>query len=264
MNKVKQVNIVVTLLVIAMLVAACGGRKSMPSGADAEWTLVVIGDSSMWSLGEALASQIEKEMGVKLVLVDDALGALSAGEVLKALQTGKSERARLEALPAALKEAEMVVMFVNPLDSINPEHPLDANGCFMGMAPLACEEETFNQYVTDLEAIWSEVITLREGKPTILRATDIYNPLINNWKQFEIFEACNECWMNMSAANRQAAEKYGIPFFSRYDAFNGVTHDEDPTKKGYILRDGEHPSWEGALFTADLLSKMGYEPTITK
>jgi len=252
------------MLVIAMLVAACGGQKSMPTGANAEWTLVVIGDSSMWELGNALASQIEKDMGVKVVLEDFSLGALSAGQVLGALKTGKSERARLEALPAALKEAEMVVMFVNPLDSINPEQPLDLNGCFMGMAPLACEEETFNRYVADLEAIWGEIIALRKGKATILRATDIYNPLIKNWKQFKIFDACNKCWKNMSAANRQAAEKYGIPFFSRYDAFNGVTHDEDPTQKGYILMDGEHPSWEGALFTAELLSKMGYDPTKTK
>jgi len=123
MNTKMKVVLVGMLLVITLLTSSCGGQKSMPTGANAEWTLVVIGDSSMWELGEALASQIEKDMGVKVVLEDFALATLSAGEVLKALETGKSERARLEALPAALKEAEMVVMFVNPVDSENPGSP---------------------------------------------------------------------------------------------------------------------------------------------
>jgi hypothetical protein len=37
----------------------------MPTNED--WHLVVIGDSSMWLLGQAYADQIEKDFGVKVV-----------------------------------------------------------------------------------------------------------------------------------------------------------------------------------------------------
>jgi len=264
MNTKMKVVLVGMLLVITLLTSSCGGQKSMPTGANAEWTLVVIGDSSMWELGEALASQIESDLGVKVVLEDFSLGSLSAGEVLEVLETGKSERFQLEALPGALKEAEMVVIFVNPVDSVNPENPLNLWGCFTSQMPENCPEEAYSTYVADMEEIWGKIIELRKGKPTILRATDIYNPLISFWEENGVFEACDVCWTNMSAANRKAAEKYGIPFLSRYDAYDGLNHKEDPRLKGFILPDGEHPTEEGAKYTAKLLSEMGYDPTKIK
>jgi hypothetical protein len=40
----------------------------------AEWNLVVIGDSSLWGVGAAMASQIEKNIDVQVNLFDFALG----------------------------------------------------------------------------------------------------------------------------------------------------------------------------------------------
>jgi len=111
-----------------------------------------------------------------------------------------------------------------------------------------------------MKAIWAKILELRAGQPTILRATDIYNPLVSPWNEHDVFEACTVCWGNMSNAARLAAEAYDIPFLSRYDAFNGVNHNEDPREKGYIRSDGEHPSTLAGQYTADLLSQMGYEP----
>jgi len=234
----------------------------MPTGPGAVWDLVVIGDSSMWEHGQAIANQIGKDLGVKVELSDYAMPVLKASTVLEALQTGKSPNARLESLPDKVREAEMVVLFVNPLGSIGQENPLDLDGCFNVSPPKACEMETFTQYTADLKAIWEKIIELRAGQPTVLRATDIYNPLVDSWDRNSIFDACNLCWKNMSAAARQGAEAYNIPFLSRYDTFNGPDHREDPKVKGYIQEDGEHPSPQGADFTAQLLSEMGYEPTI--
>ena len=151
-------------------------------------------------------------------------------------------------------------MFVNPVDSVDPEKPLNLDGCFISSAPSACDPASFEKWTTDLEAIWAEILELRAGQPTLLRATDIYNPLVSPWNAHGVFEACTECWENMSHAARLAAEAYGIPFLSRLDAFNGVNHDEDPRTKGYIRSDGEHPSDLGSQYTAELLSQMGYEP----
>ena len=233
---------------------------SMPTGPGAKWQLVVIGDSSLWGLGEAYASQIERDLAVKVTLEDFALPSLSAGSVLGALQTGKSPNMRLEKLPAALKEAEVVVLFVNPVDSVDPNKPLDFGGCFGCSAPQACEAEAWEKYSADMSAIWAKIIELRAGQPTILRATDLYNPLVEQWNDCEIFTACEACWSNMSAAARQAAQAYNIPFLSRFDAFGGPQHDQDPLQKGYFTDDGEHPSDAANQFTAGLLSEMGYEP----
>jgi hypothetical protein len=111
-----------------------------------------------------------------------------------------------------------------------------------------------------LIAIWDEIVQLREGQPTVLRATDLYNPLVVDWQEAGVFEACTTCWENMSDAARRAAEARNIPFLSRLDAFNGLAHDEDPRAKGFIVSDGEHPSELAARYTAELLSRMGYDP----
>ena len=225
---------------------------------DAAWDLVVIGDSSMWRLANAYADQIEQDLGVKVLVHEWTIGGLEAGKVLQALQTGEM----LFGLQDNLRDAEIVVMFVNPRLSINPDKPLDLEGCFVYKMPGDCGMDTFEKYIADLEAIWSEIFKLRAVQPVILRATDIYNPLVTNWQQNGVFEACTECWVNMSEANRIAAETYNIPFLSRLTAFNGPNFTDNPREKGYIAKDGEHPTELMGQYTAELLSKMGYQPVI--
>lgn len=115
-----------------------------------------------------------------------------------------------------------------------------------------------------MEFIWKKIIELRAGQPTILRATDIYNPLLVLWQKNGVVDDCNNCWVNMSLAAQQAAKNAGVPFFYRFDAFNGSNHLEDPRAKGYILEDGEHPTTLASEYSAKLLAEMGYEPTIPK
>ncbi len=232
----------------------------MPKGAGTEWRLVVISESSGWGLGEAFAKQIEKDVGVKVVLDDFAIGDLSAGEVLQVLQTGKGSTSRLEALPAALKRAEVVVMFGNPTLSVDVATAGSINSCFGPLAPAPCTPKAFEKYTADLEAIWAKDFELRAGQPTILRAIDVASPFVAGWKEYQTFEGCTVCWECVSNAVRQAAEAYHIPFLSRYDAFNGVKHDIDPALQGFIGGDGIHPSDLAQQRTAELLAKLGYEP----
>jgi hypothetical protein len=253
---------VLSIIAAVLLSTACSPKASMPTGAKAEWNLVIIGDSSMWELGDAFADQIEQDLGVKVVVDDFALPALSAGRVLEALETGKSANYRLEKLPDALKTADVVVMFVNPEDSNDPEKPLNFSGCFSGAQPADCPMANFEKYTSDLDAIWANIIELREGQPTILRAVDLYNPLVEMWNRNGIFTECTTCWENMSAAAEQAAKNHGIPFMSRLDLYNGPDHNEDPNDEGYIRGDGEHPTELGAQVTASELATLGYQPDI--
>ena len=264
------ITIISFLLTTSILLTGCAtptapppAQPELPTGSDAEWTLIVIGDSSLGGLGKALASQIENDVGVRVVRYDSVVPELSAGHVLEALEMeNPPSQSWEEELAEAMRQAKVlvVVMFVNPVDSVDPEKPLDLDGCFASRAPASCPPESFQQWASDLKAIWARILELRAGQPAILRATDLYNPLVAPWKEHGVLEACTVCWENMSQAARLAAEAYGISFLSRYDAFNGADHGEDPREKGFIVGDGEHPSDLAAQYTAELLSQMGYEP----
>lgn len=250
---------IMALLFVAFLCVGCG-TKALPSGPGAVWNLVVIGDSSLWDVGEAYAARIEKDLGLKVEVADYTINAATAGAVLATLQTGKTESFQLEGLPAALKEAEVVVMLANPEESIDYKKPLDLNGCFFAQAPRSCGPETFEYWTEHLKGIWAEILRLRNGKATILRAVDLYNPMVSIWNEKGVFEACTACWVNMSNAVRLAAEAYQIPFASRLAAFNGPDYREDARVKGYIRDDGEHLSPLGVQATVELLAQLGYEP----
>jgi hypothetical protein len=234
---------------------------ALPKGPDGEWQLVVIGDSTLWGLGEALVQQIETDMGVKVTLYDVSLGGLSAGRVLKALEDGKDPDLKLKKLSGWLAEAEMVVMWTNPEDSSDPQYPFEIDGCFASKPPGEYSAQSLDRFSADLAAIWARIFELRQGQPVIMRGMDFYNPLVAPWQENGVFEACTECWGILSAAARRGSEMQGVPFLSRFDAFNGPAHDEDPRIKGLIREDGEHPTEAAGRFTAQLLSEMGYEAT---
>jgi hypothetical protein len=234
----------------------------LPQGPDAVWQLVVIGDSSLWGLGEAYARQIERDMGVKVELYDCTVSTLSAVEVLGALETGKSHDLMLKNLPPYLGQAEVVVMFANPNDSLNPLADTDIDKCFRNLPVDSCPPQAFDIYIADMQAIWEKIVELRQGQPTILRAVDFYTPFVGPWQESGAFDSCTACWETFSQATHQAAEAYGVPFLSRFEAFSGPAHDEDPRAKGLIDADGQHPSPQAAELTAQLLGEMGYEPTL--
>ena len=76
---IRTVHIPISAVIAcALFLGGCTTQSELPQGPDAVWDLVIIGDSSMWELGEAYASQIEKDVGVDVVLHDFALPALSA------------------------------------------------------------------------------------------------------------------------------------------------------------------------------------------
>lgn len=242
---------------ITIVLAGCSPRPAMPTGPDVVWDLVVIGDSSMWGLGEALAAQIEEDVDVQVELHLWVYNSYSAGSVLRMLENNEDK-----GLTPLLRDAEYVVIWANPMDSMNPDLPIiDDGACFgYGGTVGSCPPEGYAQFTADLETFYAKIFELRDGQPTIVRGLDLYQPLVSNWIKQDKFEACTECWEVLSDATRQAAETYNVPFLSRYDAFNGPNHDEDPREKGLIISDGQHPSELAAEYTADLLSEMGYDP----
>jgi hypothetical protein len=262
MIKKYSTQIILFFLLISISLSGCSTKAVMPTGADVTWNLVVLGDSSFWELGEAYAEQIRQDVGVQVELHDYAIGSFSAGQVLDILQGGQTASQQLRNLPGDLANADVVVMFLNPNLSETPGYPMDFGGCFSSTAKEVgtCDPRSFTVWIEDLKSIWGEILRLRDGKPTILRGTDLYAPYMVDWQKNGIYDDCLQCWMNISNAARQAAEAYNIPFLSRLDAINGPNHDINPRALGFIVEDGEHPTPLLAQFTAQKLAELGYEP----
>jgi len=216
-----------------------------------EWDLVILSDSTLWGVGKYFAAYIEEDMNVTVNLHDEMRNGLSAYTLLQLLQ--KNQRVR-----ALIQEAEVVVYYGNPEGTATGD---------WNCVPLAthvndCSPETFAGYQAKLEAIIEEILALRNGAPTIIRATETYIPILKQWQEAGLEVACTQCIENMNQAVRQAAATYNIPVADIYDTFNGVEHYEDPRDKGYILEDGQHPNVLGRQVIAGLLRNLGYEPVV--
>jgi len=229
-----------------------------------EWDVVVIGDSSLWGVAEPYGRLVEQDRGVKVTVHDNWIGGLKAGTILKALRGDSEGSLTRKKWPQLIEDAEVVVVWGNPEDSVSSELIENLYLCLnapiltASRQPEGCTAGAFEPFKAELGAIYDEIAKLHQGRPLIVRGSDLYNPLISLWREQGIDEACRVCWEGMSTAARQAAEEHGVTFVSVYDAFNGPNHDEDPRTKGFIREDGEHTTEAGAQLYAETLRASGY------
>lgn len=234
-----------------------------------EWDYVVFGDSTTWGFPTYYASYMEKDLGVKVTIHNKAVGGQSAADILRRLRIDESLR-------KLVSEAEVVTLIGSPEPSLGDtpeslekyiewkEQPSWYKDCGIDEGsyrlPGDCSPETFESYIENIKGIIEEILSLRSGSPTIIRAMDYYMPLYSEWKEWGIQEECTCCWENFNNAIHQAAAAYNVPVARVYDAFNGPNHDEDPREKGYIGDDGEHTKEAGQKVIADLMRELGYKP----
>jgi hypothetical protein len=228
-----------------------------------EWDLVWISDSSGWRVAEVYAQMIEQDTGVKVNVHDNWIGGLAAGDVLHGLQGTPTPSMQLARNADEIREAEVIVIYGNPSASWAEDNPAD----WMCVSVVGqnyvnnCDMSTFDQYISDLKAIYEIIFELREGKPTIVRAFDAYNPLIARFEEQGVYEECKACWANYNAAIHQAAEAFNVPVAEVAAAWNGPDFDQDPVAKGYT-KDGEHPNEEGVHVIAETIRTLGYAPVV--
>jgi hypothetical protein len=229
-----------------------------------KWDLVYISDSTGWGVAEKYAENIARETGKIVEVHDYSIGMLPALDVLKALQRdpGSTVRKELGTLQADIAEAEVIVFFGNPRGEASEEGVTGGmENCLGGsIPPNDCTSALYEPYVENLKSIYAEILALRGGKSTIIRAVDFANPLLSQHRRDNIETTCRACFEIFNARIREAAEAYNVPLVSVYDAFNGKKHNEDPVEKGYIGPDGMHASGKGQQVIADLLSNAGFEP----
>jgi lysophospholipase L1-like esterase len=121
-------------------------------------------------------------------------------------------------------------------------------------------EAAWEPYREDLRDIYDRIFELRDGQPTIVRAMDLYLPVLAPLREAGIGAECLSELELFSAAVHRVAEEYGVPTASMLDEFNGPGHDQDPAERGLIGSDGIHTSAAGQAVMVDVLDSLGYEP----
>ena len=232
---------------------------------DQEWDLLWVTDSSGSGVADIYGEFIAQDLGIQVNVLDKWKGGLAAGRLLKALQGETTNNYDLDRMREYVREAEVIVIYGNPEQSVSDNNPWDWNcgqdfsKCYVN----ACEMDTFKKYIEDLKEIYSIIFSLREGKPTIIRAIDAYNPrLVSQCTPDGLFDECRQCWENYNDAIHQAADEMGVPVANVFDAWNGLDHTEDPNDKGYTQSDKAHANKAGATVIAELLRDLGYETII--
>ena len=227
-----------------------------------EWDLLWISDSSGWDVAEVYAAMVAEDTGKTINVQDKWVGGLPARVIYESL-TGQYSGPSMvmDKMPELVAEAEIIVFYGNPSESINESRPGDWE-CTSGYGSYVvdCDPEIFSVYIEHLEAIYQKMFELRAGQPTIIRTYDAYNPRINIFKEQGVYEDCRQCWgINYNAAIHQAAAAFNIPVAGVAEAWNGPDWDIDPNDLGYT-KDGEHPNELGAQVIAQALRELSYEP----
>jgi lysophospholipase L1-like esterase len=246
-----------------------------------EWDLLIISDSSNWGVGQYYAKLIEADLNVKVNLHDCWNGNQKILHVLQTLQSGRTwtsfigDKSCQKPLTDLIKEAEVMVLFGNPLGA---DSPVGGGACMAGSYVnknklpefetyksnllTSCAPENWATYKTNLGLVIDEIYKLRDGNALILRMTDFYIPVHASYIANDMDDVCTACLSSFADAIRQAAAEHGVPVADTMSGFNGKDYLSDPVEAGYIKFDGIHPSDKGAQYIATLLQQTGYEDAV--
>jgi len=118
------------------------------------------------------------------------------------------------------------------------------------------------------DGILQTLLTLRHGRPTILRTMDIYNPFVAEDKASDTyapsgpgntdFDVLKPYLDDVNAYIFGTSTAHGVLVAQVYDAFNGPLHDQDPAAAGLLAFDEFHPNAAGHALIASRLRALGY------
>lgn len=258
----------VLAVLAAVLVGACGGGATEssedgsgttePSAPGETWDLVVMGDSVLREPRQGLGARFEDDLGVALTTHDWVNPDLAAHEVGGERSNELLERLRTdEDLRSDLREAELIVFDV-PVGIINDLCPDPAT--ITADEQRRCFGEVVPQYHEDVDAIFDELVGLRDPADAIVRVTDVWQL---NWPTLHSvgdYDTVRSAWQAMNGAVAAAATRHGIPLIRAYDALTGPDGDRDPVAAGDVSADELHLTPQGVDRFVELVAALGYAP----
>jgi hypothetical protein len=251
--------------VLLAWLTACGGSVptvapttpggAFPAGEPVD--LVYISNSAGIGVAEKYGKLAAEALG-REVRVHDHTGLGSLTHLLQLVRSSLADE---------VAGAEIIVVFgdVSDLADTLPrpniltcvEAPGDPGSKWQ--PPVVPTVEDWRAYRDVWNQMYAEIWDLREGRPTILRAQDVWNPFLSQWIEAGIEPECTANWEIQTQVVKEAAEANNAVFVSVYDVFNGPNHDEDPVAKGWIGDDAIHPNDTGRAAIAEALAAVGFE-----
>ena len=116
---------------------------------------------------------------------------------------------------------------------------------------MADPDKAVGPFKANLDAILGRIEALRDGKPTTVLVTQIYNNGGAAWRQ--IVEAQNDVIC-------EVAQQHDAACVDIYHPFNGPDGSGSPAALGYLGADGTHPSQRGMEVIAAALTESGFPP----
>ncbi len=208
---------------------------------------------------------IQMDTDVSVVLYNLGQNGWTSGSLLNALRTDS-------VFQNAVLQSEVVTWNVGINDYMNARNRYKNRKC-EGTDNQNCLRSMVATFKGNWDGIIGEILIRRGTTYTIVRTMDIYNPWVATDKAKNTIPDKSE---TMVKGNDFQVLKYYldqvngyiattttnnfIPSAQVYLSFNGANGDENPVAKGYIARDGLHPSDAGHQFIAGLLRGLGYAP----
>ena len=128
-----------------------------------------------------------------------------------------------------------------------------------------CLQDAVNTFQSNWGVIISRIKLLRQGRPTLLRTMDIYNPYVAEDTAAGDFAVLNGYLTQVNnIIHSTELAPYNIPYARVYEAFNIDLNNNvvDPASKGLLAFDGFHPNTAGHAVIAAKLNALGYAATM--
>jgi hypothetical protein len=267
-----------TKLIVLLLVLALSACAVIPARAGAPWSLVAVGDSIPYNspddcngctgFVDRYAAAITQATGhpVAVQNLSEHTGLQTDG-LLAELKTDSHRR-------EALANADIIIVSIayndNPVNgNDDPCHAwTNDNWDWLKITPT-CTAAAAEKFQPKLASVYSQIVALRAGKPTIFRTINMYNDWIGGAdgqtgkdtppEATNPTRALYDAWSGMIC---KAAEANGFGCADTYHAFNGPDGLKVAAGDLTASKSNGHPSDKGNEVIARALEDLGYAPLV--
>jgi lysophospholipase L1-like esterase len=228
------------------------------------WRLVALGDSEITGHGDPsgkgwvpyYADLVAAGSGRDVSVDNRGLDGLTSSGLRAALESNADLR-------DAIAKADIVVLGIGGADVNAGDDALASGSC----ESTACYDATISAYGSDVDAIAAEIMSIRAGKPTVLRsvtqpnvltgAEDVIPPFLRDIAtEVGVYVA-----RGFNTATCDAMTAHDGACIDVLTAINGPKGEADGYKAGLLnLEDCCYPNERGHRLIADLLYATGLAP----
>jgi lysophospholipase L1-like esterase len=240
--------------------------SASPSGGANAWRLVALGDSDTTGSGaptgkgwvDDYAELIRQGQGREVSVSNLAENGKSSAQLLDDVRSVQSVR-------DAIAAADIVVVGIGGADLNAGDDALAAGPC----KGTSCYAPTIAAFKTNIDAIAAEIMSIRAGKPTVLRAVTPSNGLTGAEDVIPPFVSSIATDVGVYTAKGlrdqicTAMTAHGGQCIDVLTAFNGPRGDADAYKTGLMNKvECCYPSEKGQKLMADLLYATRLAPLV--